>query len=95
MFSTELQKSLQQGHNIFDPSKSSTYKKLSNYSWKIQYGDGSSASGDVGTDLVNIGGLKIETQAIELAKTLDAQFAQGTGDGLCEFPSHAGRCCTV
>ena len=58
---------------------------MSGSSWKISYGDGSSASGDVGTDLVNIGGLKIENQAVELAKTLAAQFAQGTGDGLCKF----------
>ncbi|EOO02618.1 putative aspartic endopeptidase protein [Phaeoacremonium minimum UCRPA7] len=89
VFSTELSKSLQKGHNIFDASKSSTFKKMSGSSWKISYGDGSSASGDVGTDLVNIGGLKIENQAVELAKTLAAQFAQGTGDGLLglAFPS--------
>lgn len=50
--------------------------------WKIEYGDGSSASGNVGTDVVSIGGLKIQNQAVELAKKLAAQFAQGTSDGL-------------
>lgn len=54
----------------------------SGMTWKIEYGDGSSASGNVGTDVVSIGGLKIQNQAVELAKTLAAQFAQGTGDGL-------------
>ncbi|KAB5554529.1 eukaryotic aspartyl protease [Coniochaeta sp. 2T2.1] len=80
VFSTETQHA--SGHTKFDPSKSSTWKKGSGKTWKIQYGDGSSASGDVGTDVVSIGGVKIEGQAVELAKTLDAQFAQSSGDGL-------------
>ena len=76
VFSTELPAATQkaQGHTIFDPSKSST--------WKISYGDGSTASGDVGTDNLNVGGLIVKGQAIELAKTLSTQFAQGQGDGL-------------
>ncbi|KAJ9156376.1 Aspartic protease pep1 [Pleurostoma richardsiae] len=82
VFSTELSSSLQKGHNVFDPSKSSTFKKATGLAWKIQYGDGSSASGDVGTDTVVIGGLSVENQAVELAKQLAAQFSQGTGDGL-------------
>ncbi|KAF7515186.1 hypothetical protein G7054_g14713 [Neopestalotiopsis clavispora] len=82
VFSTEQSKSTQKGHAVFDPTKSSTWKELSGKSWKISYGDGSSASGDVGTDVVSIGGLKVESQAVELAKTMSAQFSQGTGDGL-------------
>lgn len=70
------------GHNIFNPAKSSTFKMAATKTWKIQYGDGSSASGDVGTDVVSIGGLKIQNQAVELAKQLAAQFSQGMGDGL-------------
>jgi hypothetical protein len=81
VFSTET-KQASSGHTLFDPSKSSTFKKASGMTWKIQYGDGSSASGDVGTDVVTIGGVKIENQAVELAKSLAAQFTQGTGDGL-------------
>lgn len=50
--------------------------------WQISYGDGSSASGDCGTDNVTIGGLTIKNQVVEEAKQLAAQFAQGTGDGL-------------
>ncbi|KAL6819934.1 aspartyl proteinase [Trichoderma camerunense] len=82
VFSTELSKSLQKNHTIFNPSESSTFKKLSGQTWQISYGDGSSASGDCGSDNVTIGGLTIKNQTVELASKLAAQFAQGTGDGL-------------
>jgi hypothetical protein len=85
VWSTELPKatiSSATGHTIFDPSKSSTFKTQSGSTWNISYGDGSTASGDVGTDTLTLGGLNVENQAIELAKTLSAQFAQGQGDGL-------------
>lgn len=87
VWSTELSKSIQTqgekaGHTIFNPSKSSTWKKSSGSTWQISYGDSSSASGDVGTDNVEIGGLTIKNQAVEIAKTLSAQFVSGPGDGL-------------
>lgn len=69
-------------HTVFDPSKSSTYKKTSGSTWKISYGDSSSASGDVGTDNVTLGGLTIKNQSIELAKVLSTQFEQDSSDGL-------------
>ena len=69
-------------HAIFDPSKSRTYKEKEGSTWQISYGDGSSASGIVGNDNVNIGGLLIKGQAIEVADKLSVQFAQGAGDGL-------------
>ncbi|GME52929.1 Peptidase A1 [Neofusicoccum parvum] len=87
VWSTELPASTQStgkssGHAVFDPSKSSTYKEASGSTWQIQYGDSSSASGSVGTDNVTLGGLTVENQAVELAKTLSDQFVQGAGDGL-------------
>ncbi|EME44244.1 hypothetical protein DOTSEDRAFT_71924 [Dothistroma septosporum NZE10] len=87
VWSTELPANIRNqsggnSHTIFDASKSSTFKKTSGSTWQIQYGDGSTASGDVGTDNVNAGGLVVQNQAIELAKTLSAQFEQGPGDGL-------------
>jgi hypothetical protein len=84
VWSTELPSattSQASGHKIFDPTKSSTYKKTSE-TWKISYGDSSSASGNVGTDVVSVGGLKITAQAVELANTISAQFQQDTADGL-------------
>ena len=52
LWSTELPKKTvaqnEKEHNIFDHSKSSSFKKIK-ATWKISYGDGSTASGDVGT----------------------------------------------
>jgi hypothetical protein len=69
-------------HTVYDPTKSSTYKLKEGSTWKISYGDGSSASGIVGNDNVDVGGLVIKGQAVELAEKMSAQFASGAGDGL-------------
>jgi hypothetical protein len=87
VWSTELPASIKSSksaaaHTIFDPKKSSTFKKSTGSTWEISYGDGSGASGDVGTDTLILGGLSVENQAIELAKKLSAQFVQDEGDGL-------------
>lgn len=87
VWSTELPASvLKQGgkdeHVVFNAKKSSTFQKSQGSTWQIQYGDGSTASGDVGTDNLTVGGLVVKQQAIELASKLSAQFAQGPGDGL-------------
>ncbi|CAG8983734.1 hypothetical protein HYALB_00006303 [Hymenoscyphus albidus] len=70
------------GHTIFNPDESSTFGTDNRLTWKISYGDGSSASGNVGYDKVTIGGLSIQNQGIELATKLSKQFVRGTGDGL-------------
>lgn len=58
VWSTELSSSTRSqygsSHTIFDPSKSSTFKKTSGSTWQIQYGDGSTASGDVGTGMQTV-----------------------------------------
>ncbi|KAI7971667.1 hypothetical protein EIK77_002668 [Talaromyces pinophilus] len=85
VWSTELPSSTQSsgsGHTIFDPSRSSSWNSPSGQTWQISYGDGSSASGDVGTDTLDLGGIKVKNQAIELAKNLSTQFQQSEGDGL-------------
>ncbi|KAI0024161.1 aspartic endopeptidase [Xylariomycetidae sp. FL0641] len=82
VFSSSLPKSEQHGHNVYDPKESSTAKALSGKSWKISYGDGSSASGSCVSDTINVGGLAITKQCVECASKLSAQFAQSTGDGL-------------
>lgn len=51
--------------------------------WTISYGDGSSSSGDVYTDVVDVGGLSVTGQAVELAKTVSSTFtSDSTTDGL-------------
>ncbi|KAF9931418.1 hypothetical protein FBU30_010255 [Linnemannia zychae] len=67
-------------HHRFDAKKSSTYKR-DGRPWKIGYGDGSSASGILGSDIVNVGGIKVR-QTIGLATNESAQFASSPEDGL-------------
>ncbi|KAI9806589.1 MAG: hypothetical protein M1825_006046 [Sarcosagium campestre] len=82
VFSNQLSATSQRGHKIYNPSKSSTFKRLTGYSWQISYGDGSSASGDVGTDTVSVGTTKVTAQAVELAKRVSASFVNQASDGL-------------
>jgi hypothetical protein len=87
VWSTELDKAtktagIKAKHNIFDHRASSTFKMLPKSTWRIKYGDGSTASGIVGTDQVDLGGLLLREQTVELAKVLSPQFTSGVGDGL-------------
>lgn len=70
--------SVSSGKAIYKPSKSSTAKLVSGATWAITYGDGSSSSGDVYTDLVNVGGLSVKAQTVESAKQVSSQFSSDT-----------------
>ncbi|KAG0004779.1 Type I transmembrane sorting receptor [Entomortierella chlamydospora] len=67
-------------HKQFNSAKSSTYKK-DGRKWTISYGDGSSASGILGSDMVSVGGVSVR-QTIGLATSESSQFAQSPEDGL-------------
>lgn len=87
VFSSKLPSGTQREHlqnkgQIYDPSKSSTWRAAKGETWQIQYGDGSTASGTCGTDHVVIGGVSISNQTIEIADKMSEAFAQGTSDGL-------------
>ena len=83
VFNTKLQQKETQGHSVFDPSKSSTFKLLRGASFAISYGDQSKASGLVGTDTVDIGGATAENQAVELATDISDSFTSDVeSDGL-------------
>jgi hypothetical protein len=56
--------------------------KLSGETWRIRYGDGSNASGEVHLDTVTIGDITIKRQAVEVAQELSDEFLQGGSDGL-------------
>lgn len=80
VYSTEQPSNQNHGQVQYDASKSSTSKRLSGYSWRIKYGDGSGASGDVYTDDVTVGGFKVSAQAVEAAKKVSAQFVNDTSN---------------
>lgn len=83
VFNTHLKPEQTQGHSVYDPAKSSTFKALEGSTFKITYGDSSAASGVIGTDTVDIGGAKVENQAIELAVSITDSFTrQVDSDGL-------------
>lgn len=87
VWSTKLSKKIQtagkeQGIKIFDYHNSTTFKNAQGYSWRITYGDGSGASGTVGTDTVTIGDITIENQAVELADKVSSSFQNESSSGL-------------
>ncbi|KAJ6258259.1 putative pepsin [Drechslerella dactyloides] len=70
------------GKAVYNPTSSSTFTPKDGSTWNITYGDGSSASGTVGYDVLNLGGLSIPNQAVELANDLSESFIQTEGSGL-------------
>ncbi|KAK5130662.1 hypothetical protein LTR08_001872 [Meristemomyces frigidus] len=83
MFSSSMPLSQSQGHSTFNASKSSTWSVYKGASWEISYGDGSSASGTVGFDTVDIGGATVTSQAVELATGVSGSFTSDVNnDGL-------------
>lgn len=81
MFSTELPASEQSGHNLYNPATSGTL--VSDETWGISYGDGSSASGNVYMDKVVVGGTTVTSQAVEAGETISAEFqSDAASDGL-------------
>ncbi|KAK5073180.1 hypothetical protein LTR64_000412 [Lithohypha guttulata] len=86
-WSTKLDKRVQRAGKanevaIFDTAKSSTFKPVPSSTWKITYGDGSGASGVVGTDDIQIGDITVKGQAIELATEISSSFQNQTSSGL-------------
>lgn len=79
---------------MYRPSNNAT--QLNGYSWKIQYGDGSSAGGNVYKDVVAVGGVTAQRQAVEAAKHVSQQFIQDTANdgimGLGFSSANQGEC---
>lgn len=83
VFNTQLPPSSTAGQTLFDPSKSTTFRLLEGATFEISYGDQSKAAGIVGTDVVNIGGATVNSQAIELATEVTDSFVEdANSDGL-------------
>ncbi|KAF9893236.1 Type I transmembrane sorting receptor [Aspergillus nanangensis] len=81
VFSSELSAAEQTGHSVYKPANNAT--KMDGASWKISYGDGSNANGDVYKDTVAVGSITAHNQAVEAAKEISQQFVQDrNSDGL-------------
>ncbi|CAO3696601.1 unnamed protein product [Rhizopus stolonifer] len=80
-FASTLCTSCSSSQTKYNPNKSSTYA-ADGRTWRISYGDGSTAGGILAKDNVNLGGLLIKQQTVELAKTESRSFASGPNDGL-------------
>jgi Eukaryotic aspartyl protease len=80
-------------HTIYNPSASSSSSTTQD-NWKISYGDGSSASGNVYKDTVSLGGVLTSHQAVEQATQASAQFIQTSGDGLMGLAFESINTCT-
>lgn len=96
VFSDRLPENLRRGHQYYPtlpPNNAGVLGPLVNgrrvtgiekkgWSWKIQYGDGTGASGLVYADKVRVGGVTANEQAVEVATSISAQFHQERSDGL-------------
>ncbi|KAL4893479.1 aspartic peptidase domain-containing protein [Aspergillus ambiguus] len=63
---------------VYNPSNSSTFKEMEGSTFNISYGDSSYAYGNVGTDIVDIGGATVKDQAIGLPTAVSATFLEDT-----------------
>ncbi|BCR90522.1 pepsin-like aspartic protease [Aspergillus chevalieri] len=78
VMNTQLPSDQTKGHTIYDPSKSSTYKEMKDYTFNITYGDSSYAYGGVGQDTVDIGGATATGQAVGLPTEVSSYFVGDT-----------------
>lgn len=68
-------------YEIFEPTKSTTFRNVDGATWKITYGDGTTANGNVGTDIVSVAGIKVR-QTVELPTQASQGFITPGIDGL-------------
>ncbi|KAG6094254.1 hypothetical protein E4U31_006337, partial [Claviceps sp. LM219 group G6] len=78
VFSNDTTADEVRGQTLYQPGKSSTAKHLSGLTWQIQYGDGSSSSGNVYQDVVAVGKLKVQKQSVQTAQQVSGDFTNDT-----------------
>jgi hypothetical protein len=83
VFSSQTPKTQVTNQTLYNIAPSTTAKLLEGEKWSIRYGDGSGSSGVVYTDVVEVGGVTVPSQAIEVATQVSASFTRdGNSDGL-------------
>ncbi|EFY96197.1 peptidase A1family protein [Metarhizium robertsii] len=75
VFSSDTSASQVKGQTLYKPSGSSSAKRLDGQKWSIHYGDNSTSSGIVYSDIVTIGGVSVENQAVESAQQVSESFS--------------------
>ncbi|AEO67340.1 81a99004-89bc-4a19-b6c3-ab167c5a1e80 [Thermothielavioides terrestris] len=78
VFSSRLPASDLVGHQAYNSSQSSSFRSLPGANFSILYADATSASGDVGTDTVDVGGATVTSQAVGMATSVSSAFAEDT-----------------
>lgn len=81
VFNTQLSADEIQGRQVYDPTKSKTFQMMPGAKFTIRYGDGSGAEGNVGTDVVDVGGAVAPKQAVELATAVTDTFVRDINNG--------------
>ncbi|KAG5806825.1 hypothetical protein H9Q74_009309 [Fusarium xylarioides] len=80
VFSSITDPSVVGRQKLYAPERSKTSRKIDGASWKIKYGDGTSAYGDVYLDQVNVGGVVVKSQAIEAATNVSDRFTANAAE---------------
>ncbi|OJD18588.1 hypothetical protein AJ78_01429 [Emergomyces pasteurianus Ep9510] len=79
-FSDQLSEKQAGSHILYSPSADT--KELGGYTWNLTYGDGNQAEGNVYTDTVTLGTLKVPSQAIGAAQSVSTGLTEGPADGI-------------
>ncbi|KAI1761804.1 eukaryotic aspartyl protease [Hypoxylon sp. FL1150] len=88
VYSSETPAGQVDGQDVWEIARSSTARLQPGSAWAISYGDGSSASGNVYLDVVSIGGVTVQDQAVESATNVSLSFTEHSDiDGLLGLAS--------
>ncbi|KAI1497744.1 aspergillopepsin-F [Biscogniauxia marginata] len=80
VFNTQLSSAATTGHQVYDPTQSQSFALMKGATFEISYGDGSGAAGNVGTDVVDVGGATVTAQAVEMATAVSKSFVEDTAN---------------
>ena len=80
MFNSLLPEEYKGNHTIYDPAQSASHTSVTGYTFKVEYGDNSTTTGEVGTDTVIIAGVTVPYQPVELPSSFNNDIAQTLDD---------------